>query len=295
MRLANRLRHAWFWRPLIAGSFGALLALYLALPVVWLVRTSLMAEIDAMSVPPRIIPEKVSWEAYALLFNASASRPLIGVQEIYEVLPSLGNSTLVAVSVAFLNLLFGAPAAYALARLTFAANRWFLFLYVLTRMVPLVALMIPLYLVVRSIGLLNTRTALIVVHTALTLPFTVWLLKEYFSTVPRDLEDAARVDRCNWLRMMLYVLLPVAAPGLIAASMFAFMFSWNEFLFALLFTNTIASKTVTVAVAGFISDLSLPRTVVAAAGVLALLPPVFVALLLQRQITQGLVAGAVKG
>lgn len=290
-----RLRHAPFWRPLIAGILGLLIALYLALPVVWLLRTSLMPEIDVMSVPPRIAPERLSFEAFALLLNLAPTRPLIGVQEIYEVLPSLGNSALIAVSVALLNLLLGSPAAYALARLRFPGSQPLLLLYVLTRMVPLVALMIPLYLVIRSAQLLDTRTALIATHTALTLPFSVWLLKEYFATVPRDLEDAARVDRCNWLRMMVHVLLPVTAPGLVAAAMFAFMFSWNEFLFALLFTNTLASKTVPVAVAGFISDLSLPRTVVAAAGVLAALPPVIGALILQRQITQGLVAGAVKG
>jgi multiple sugar transport system permease protein len=211
------------------------------------------------------------------------------------VLPSLLNSAVIACSVAFLNLLLGSPAAYGLARLRFAASGSLLLIYVLTRMVPLVALMIPLYLVVRSAHLLDTRASLIITHTVLTLPFSVWLLREYFMTVPRDLEDAARVDRCNWLRMMLYVLLPVSTPGLVAAAMFAFMFSWNEFLFALLFTNTLASKTVTVAVAGFISDLSLPRTVVAAAGILALLPPVVGALILQRQITQGLVSGAIKG
>ena len=210
-------------------------------------------------------------------------------------LPSLGNSALVATAVALLNLLLGSPAASALARLRFGGARPLLLMYVLTRMVPLVALMIPLYLVIRSAGLLDTRTALIVTHTALTLPFSVWLLKEYFSTIPRDLEDAARVDRCSWPRMMIHVLVPVTAPGLISAAMFAFMFSWNEFLFALLFTNTIAAKTVPVAVAGFISDLSLPRTIVAAAGVLAALPPVIGALILQRHITQGLVAGAVKG
>lgn len=248
-----------------------------------------------MSVPPQLIPSKISFEAYAVLLNLTPTRPLIGVQEIFEVLPSLGNSALVATSVAVLNLLLGCPAAYALARLHFGGARPLLLMYVLTRMVPLVALMIPLYLVVRFAHLLDTRAALIATHTALTLPFSVWLLKEYFSTVPRDLEDAARVDRCNWLRMMVHVLLPVTTPGLISAAMFAFMFSWNEFLFALLFTNTLASKTVPVAVAGFISDLSLPRTIVAAAGVLAALPPVIGALFLQRQITQGLVAGAVKG
>jgi multiple sugar transport system permease protein len=291
----RRLRHAPFWRPLVAGTLGLGIALYLALPVLWLLRTSLMPEIDAMSVPPQVFPKAISFEAYALLFNLTANRPLIGVHEIYEVLPSLGNSAIIAVTVAVLNLLLGSPAAYALARLSFKGARSLLTLYVLTRMVPLVALMIPLYLAIRSAHLLDTRTSLIVTHTALTLPFSVWLLKEYFSTVPRDLEDAARVDRCNWPRMMLHVFLPVTVPGLIAAAMFAFMFSWNEFLFALLFTNTLAAKTVPVAVAGFISDLSLPRTIVAAAGLLAALPPVIGALLLQRQITQGLVAGAVKG
>lgn len=295
MTLLERLRWTLPWRATAITLLGFAIALYLLLPVLWLVRTSFMPEIDAMSVPPQWLPERATAEAYEFLFDLSPTKPLIGAQEISEVVPSLRNSLLVALSVALINLLFGSPAAYALARLRFRGAGTLMLGYVLTRMVPFVALMIPLYLLIRWAGLLDTPVALVVTYAALTLPFTVWILKGYFETIPRDLEDAARVDRCNWLGMMWHVFLPVAMPGLAAAAMFAFMFSWNEFLFALLFTNSLASKTVTVAVAGFISDLSLPRTIVAAAGVLAALPPVLGALLMQRLITQGLASGAVKG
>lgn len=283
------------WRLLMTSAAGLGVACYFLLPFLWLVITSFMSESEALSVPPHWWPHEPTVIAYAYLFDFSAAKPLIGAQQVSEVVPSMANSLIVALSVAMINLLLGVPAAYSLARLRFPGSGALLILYIATRMVPVIALMIPLYMWIRAARLLDTPFALILTYPALTLPLTIWILKSYFETVPRDLEDAARVDRCNWLQMMRHVFLPVTMPGLIAAAVFSFMFAWSEFLFALLFTSTLASKTVTVAIAGFISDLNLPRTVVAAAGVLAALPPVAGALFLQRLIVQGLVSGAVKG
>jgi len=295
MSARHSLRYRVPQRSIWIAFLGVAIGLYVLLPFLWLVISSFMSEVEVLAVPPHWIPEHPTTVAYEYLFNFTAERPRIGAQAISEVVPSMRNSALVAVSVAMLNLLLGTPAAYALARLHFRGNQTLLVLYLVTRMVPYVALMIPLYLVIRAANLLDSRLSLIATYTAFTLPFSIWILKSYFQTIPRDLEDAARVDRCGWLRMMLHVFLPVATPGLVSAATFAFMYSWNEFLFALLFTSTLASKTVTVAVAGFVSDLALPRTLVAAAGVLAALPPLAGALLVQRLIMQGLVSGSVKG
>jgi multiple sugar transport system permease protein len=167
--------------------------------------------------------------------------------------------------------------------------------YLFSRMLPGLSLIIPMYLVIRALGLLDTLPGLILPYTALTLPFTIWILRSYFMTIPRELEDAARVDRCNWLNMMWRVFLPVAAPGLIASAMFSFMAAWKEFLFALIFSSSMAAKTVPVIVAEFNDPQVVPRTIMTASGVVAVIPPLILAVIFQRLIIQGLVAGSVKG
>jgi len=133
-----------------------------------------------------------------------------------------------------------------------------------------------------------------VTYVSFTLPFTIWLLKNYFQTIPRSLEEAAYMDGCSWLQMMWRVLLPAAFPGLIAAGMFAFMTAWNDYLFAVILTSTTAAKTLPVVVAGFATDVTTERTLMATSGVLAIIPPLALAFLFQRLIVQGLTSGAVK-
>jgi multiple sugar transport system permease protein len=161
-------------------------------------------------------------------------------------------------------------------------------------MLPGIALIVPLYLTIRTYGLLDHLAALIITYLTFTLPFTIWLLKNYFQAIPRSLEEAALVDGCNWGQMFRYVLLPAAAPGLVAAAMFAFMTAWNDYLFAVILTSTIASKTMPVVVAGFATDVTTERTLMAASGVLAVIPPLVMAFAFQRLIVQGLTSGAVK-
>jgi len=161
-------------------------------------------------------------------------------------------------------------------------------------MLPGIALIVPLYLTIRTYGLLDHLSALVITYLTFTLPFTIWLLKSYFQAIPRALEEAALIDGCNWGQMFWHVLLPAASPGLVAAAMFSFMTAWNDYLFAVILTSTIASKTMPVVVAGFATDVTTERTLMAASGVLAVIPPLLLAFLFQRLIVQGLTSGAVK-
>src|SRR6266566_3705187 len=138
------------------------------------------------------------------------------------------------------------------------------------------------------LGLLDTLLALILSYLTFTVPYSVWIMASYFRTIPRELEDAARVDRCNWINMMVRVFLPVASPGLIACAMFAFMSSWGEFLYALLFTSSLNSKTMPIIIAGFVTDTTTSPTLMNAGGVLAVLPPLVLALIFQRLIVSGI-------
>lgn len=275
---------------------GALLAAaYLVGPFLWLVITSLMTEAEALSVPPHWIPQNPTLDNYLFFERPTGERALLAAGAAINLPKAMMNSSIVAVSVALINVLIGSPAAYSFARLRFPGDTALLVTYLASRMVPGVALMIPLYVVMRNLGLLDTLLALIIVDSTFTLPFTIWILKSYFQTIPRDLDDAAKVDRCNWLQTMIYVFLPVARPGLVAAAMFAFMSAWGEFLFALVFSSTMLSKPLTVVVSELATDIAIQYTMMAASGVIAVVVPLCLALAFQRLIVQGLVAGSVKG
>jgi multiple sugar transport system permease protein len=251
--------------------------------------------VDAASVPPHFLPDDPTPANYLSFVNPSSDQALVGSNAVGDTPYAVLNSLVVALSTALVNLVLGTFAAYSFSRIQFRGSQLLLIVYLLTRMVPGIAIIIPFYLVMRSLGLLDTYGALILSYTTFALPITIWILKDYFRTVPRELEDAARVDRCGWFRMMWQVFLPISAPGLVAAAIFSFMTAWNEFMFALFMTSTISSQTIPVIAANFATDLNTQVTLMAAAGVLAVVPPLVLVLICQRLIVQGMAAGSVKG
>lgn len=285
------------WRALLVHGASILVVLWIVLPFAWVVLTSLMTEAESLSVPPHWIPDYITFDNYLAFLNPD----MLGTQRLVGGAAALGagramlNSTIVALSVAVVNMVVGALVGYSFARLNFRGSSTLLLIYLATRMVPALAIMVSLYLIFQTLGLLDTLLALILSYLTFTVPYSVWIMASYFRSIPRDLEDAARVDRCNWINMVVRVLLPVATPGLIACAMFAFMSSWGEFLYALLFTSTLNSKTMPIIIAGFVTDVNTSPVLMNAGGVLAVLPPLALALIFQRLIVSGITAGAVKG
>jgi multiple sugar transport system permease protein len=291
VRTAGRRRRRTCWLTLA----GALAAAYFLAPFSWLVLTSVMREPEAMAVPPHWVPERPTLGNYASFAAPGGTRSIVGSRAAENTVPAIGNSLIAATGTAVLNLVLGILAGYSFARLRFPGRTALMFLYLGSRMVPGIALIVPLYLVIQRLGLLDNLLALVVTYLTFTLPFTIWLLKSYFQGIPRELEEAALVDGCGWSAMVRRVLLPAAAPGLVAAAMFAFMTAWNDYLFAVILTSSMAAKTAPVVVAGFATDVTTERTLMAAGGVLAVIPPLVLAFVFQRLIVQGLVSGAVKG
>jgi multiple sugar transport system permease protein len=283
-------------RRMVLRTLGgvAVASLFLA-PFSWLVLTSVMREQEAMSVPPHWIPDRATLANYLTFFQPGGIRSIVGSRAAENTLPAIGNSLAAATATALLNVVLGTLAGYSFARLRFPGRTTLMFLYLGSRMVPGIALIVPLYLVIQRLGLLDNLLALVITYLTFTLPFTIWLLKSYFQGIPRELEEAALVDGCTWLGMVRRVLVPSAVPGLVAAAMFAFMTAWNDYLFAVILTSSMAAKTAPVVVAGFATDVTTERTLMAAGGVLAVIPPLVLAFLFQRLIVQGLVSGAVKG
>ncbi|MBV9959681.1 MAG: carbohydrate ABC transporter permease [Acidobacteria bacterium] len=276
-----RLIKAQLWKQ----AFVALACLAALAPVYWLVTISLKSEVDQFAVPPRWFVFKPTLAHYADAFLAR----------------SFGQYLITSATVAVLStacaLLLGTLAAYALAR--FRLPRKLdarLALWILsTRMFPPIVTAVPLFLLMRDVRLLNTKLSLIIVYTAFNLPFVVWMMRGFFLEVPRELEEAARVDGDSRLGALRRVVLPLVAPGLAATAVFCLIISWNEFLFALVLTQTDAAMTLPVGIAGRVTQYEIKWGVMSAAGVVAMLPILIFALAVQRYLVRGLSLGAVKG
>ncbi len=212
-----------------------------------------------------------------------------------DVLPSMWNSFVVALGVVIVNVILGSLAAYGLARLRFAGKQYLFYLVLASRIVPEVSLIVPFYLLIRSVGLLDSYLGLIVTYIPISLPLVIFVLVAYFETVPREIENAARMDGCNRFQTLRRVILPLSTPAIITAGVFAFLTSWNEFLFPLVLTQTMKSRPITVTLLDFVSEFSVSYARMNAAGVACVVIPVALALFFQRYFVRGLTAGAVKG
>jgi multiple sugar transport system permease protein len=208
---------------------------------------------------------------------------------------TLRNSFVIASSVTVISLLVGSLAAYSLVRIALPFRQGMLLGIMGTRMIPEVSLVIPLYILATRLHLYNTPYVLILTYLSFALPFAIWLMAAFFETIPIELEDAARIDGCSRLKILFQIILPISAPGLVSTALFVFLTAWDEFFFALIFTSTVAAKTVPVAIAEFTGRYVVDIGGMMTGGVLAAIPPVLLALLFQRYIVSGLTAGAVKG
>ena len=293
---------------LLLFTASLLVLAYVLAPIAWMLSSAFQTEAEIVSVPPHWIPHEPTYENFDAIFfrefedvtyeNRKQADPVSGgyiPSTAKELLPAMWNSFIVSVSVVILNLLVGVPAAYAMAKIRFRGRQASIYTILTTRVIPDIALVVPFFLVIKNLGLLDHVGSLIITYLAVTVPFTVFILISYFESLPDELDKAARVDGCSRLQTLTKVFLPLAMPSLVAVMLFAFLTSWNEFLLALMFTQTEASKTLPIIIAGFTSDFTISFSFINAAGVVAIVPPVLLALLFERYIVSGLTAGAVKG
>lgn len=258
----------------------ALLAAY-ATPFWWTLSTSLKPEADLLRVPP-LLPAPPTLVHYRAVLERS-------------LLPeALANSLGIGLLTTLLALALGLPAAWALARLPVRGRGLLLLGIVATTALPQIATVSPLYLMLRATGLRDTWTAVVLAHTSFALPLTIWLLAGFIREIPRALEEAAAVDGAGPWATARFVVGPVLAPGLASAALLAFLFSWNEFLFAYTFTASGASRTVPVALALFPGVFEVPWGDIAAAAMLASVPTLLIVVGLQRYLVRGLLAGAIR-
>lgn len=264
-----------------------LLAAVILVPVLWLFVMSISPAADLAAKPLRWWPEHVDFSRYGVLLSTVENSAGAAFTS------SLRNSIQIAGMATLAALALSIPAGWAVSRTPSVG--WSLSMVIATYMLPPVALAVPLYMGLAYLDLLNNVYGLALVYLTILAPFTTWLMKSGFDTIPREIEAAAMIDGAGLFQTLRIITLPLAGPVMATAALFAFLLAWDEFFYALLFTSDQRAKTLTVAIAdlagGRVSDYGL----IATAGVLAALPPVAVGLFMQRALISGLTSGGVKG
>lgn len=270
----------------LAKYTAAFLALSFALaPIYWLVTISLKREIDQFASPPLWFTFSPTLRHYSAIFAHDA----FGRYFLNSVIVSTG-STLIA-------LLLGLPAAYGLVRFPWPRDwsRGISFWILSNRMLPPIVTIIPLFLMLRQIHLLNSLAGLVLVDVAMNLPFVVWMMRGFIEELPREIEEAAMLDGESRMGVLLRVVLPLVRPGLAATAVFCLIVAWNEFLFALILSQTESAMTLPVGIAAHVTQYEIQWGAMSAAGVVAMLPVLIFAAAAQRYFVRGMSLGAVKG
>lgn len=287
-------RKSW-QRGALLYSATAVLAIWILGPILWAVNASFQTDNELFSVPPQWIPENPTLDNYKYIIT-KVPPPIyqggeMGRRAAGDVLMigrAMQNSVIVASLTALLNLSITVPAAYAFSRMKFIGRNISFGFIMLSRLIPAIALAIPIFIVVKEIGLLDTYPALILVYLAFTLPFTIWFMARYFDHVPPEIEDAALIDGCSRLGALTRIVIPLTLPGIAATGAVAFIFAYSEFLFAVLLTKTMATRTVPVVLTSAAINHDVSYALATTALVLSIIPPIAFALIFRKYITRGL-------
>jgi N,N'-diacetylchitobiose transport system permease protein len=264
----------------IAGLVSIIL---MGFPVYWMLTTSFKKREDVLSTEPRILPESFTLDSYREAFSREG---------FYT---SLRNSLIVVLITVLISLFLATFASVAIARMKFRGKRSFITTLLIVQMLPLSALIIPLFLLLTKLQVTNTIGGLAITYVAFILPFTIWTLRGFLANIPYDIEEASLVDGCTRLQAYRYVLLPLMAPGLVATAIFAFIQAWNEFLLAYIIMQSQDKLTLPVWLAGFTTRTGTDWGPLMAASTVTAIPVVIFFSLIQKRIATGVTSGAVKG
>jgi multiple sugar transport system permease protein len=287
-------------KPLMRiGIYAAatIIVLSVLLPFSWLFISSITTNQELASFPPHWIPKEPTFERYATVLlgkevsfrGSSLSAP----SKIF--MSAMVNSLIIASVVTSLSIFFGMLAAYAFSQFKFRFRDKLFLLTICVQMLPAMAIIIPMYMLFKSMELTNTYFNLILLYTSGSVTYVIWVMVGFFSRTPKELEESARIDGCTRLGAFFRIILPISVPGLVATGTLVFLQIWNEFLFALIFTKGNMGKTISLAIGEFSTQFSIDYGMMATGGVLTAIPPIILAFLFQKYIVQGLTNGALKG
>ena len=270
-------------------SLILLVLVLVLLPIYWMLNTSFKIQPEIMKLPPTLVPHQFTFANYLSILVGSVASSI-------KFLVYFKNSMIVSLSTMLTTLLLATPAAYAFSRVPFSGKRSLIYLVLVSQMLPIVLILIPLYKTFLKLKLLSTYPGLILPYLMFTLPFSLWMLKGYFDSIPRELDESAKVDGCNKMQAMLLVVMPNVKPGLTATAIVTFIMAWDEFIIALTIMDKPTMRTLPVGIIqSFVGEFSIRWGEMMAASVVTTIPVVIIFIFLSRYLIGGLIAGAVKG
>ena len=276
-------RSRWLSTRTLLYVGAALLAVQAAFPFFWMVSTSFKPPAEVFAQPPAFIPDDPTWENFRRLFTAT------------NFLIYFKNSLIVSGLAVLLTMVVSAAGAYSLTRFTYLGREKIAGLILCTYMFAPIMVVIPFFILVKKLGIENTHFALVLAFTSVCLPFTLWLMRAFFATIPLELEEAALVDGAGRVRALIYVVLPLALPGIIATSIFTFILAWNDYIFTRILITSDELKTLPVGVQDLFHSALIDWGLIMAAGMMITIPALLFFLSVQRYLIRGWGAGGVKG
>jgi multiple sugar transport system permease protein len=267
----------------VCYALVVLITIFAVFPVLWTFLTSLKPEADIVTAHPSYIPARITFHNYEAIWTRSNFPTLIL------------NSAITTGITVVICLVLGTLAAYSIARYRFRGRRELMLFYLVIRMFPAVMIIVPLFVLMRNVGLLDSRLGLALAYTTFLLPVFIWMMKGFFDGVPHELEEAARIDGASRLTAMVRIVLPLVVSGLVATAVFVAIGAWNEYLFALMLTTSTGSRTWPVGLQLMVGEFQLPWGALSAGGIISIVPVMLLFALVQRAMVRGLTSGAVKG
>lgn len=251
-------------------------------PLLWMFMLSIRENREVFTIPTRIIPHKITLEPYLTVLG----KP--------DMVKLFINSYLVTLAVTFISVFLAALSGFGLSRFHFSGKRFTILYLLLTQMFPMVLLSIPYFLIISKLGLYNTRIALIIVDVSFALPFSALMMRDFISTIPIEIDEAAIMDGCGQFKIFSHIIVPVALPGLVATAVYTFILAWNEFLYAAILTQDTAARTLPVGIGMLIGQYTTQYNEMMALSVLASVPLIICFLFVQKSFVAGMTAGSVK-
>ena len=253
------------------------------IPLYWIVINSLKTDVEIFSTPLTYIPHELTLDAYISQFSGDNN-----------IIKAFANSCIIAIISTVLSFTLAVPAAYGLARFPMRGAKVFIMLFLVTQMLPVTLILTPLFLIYKGVGILNTYLAPALSDATISIPFVVLILRTYFLSLPKELEDSAKIDGCNTFTAFIRIMLPISYPGLVMAAAFSFLFAWGDLAFALTFTSSPEMRPMTATIYNFMGKYGMQWNKIMAFGTLLVLPVIVIFVSLQKYIVSGLTNGAMK-
>lgn len=254
-------------------------------PLYWMVVTSLKYEQDVFAIHPTLIPVRVFWDSYASQLGDGQ----------FNMFRSFFNSAVIALSAMAVSTILSIPAAYGLARFRFKGKRLCILLFLITQMLPAVFVLTPLFIIFKYMGALDTYVSPIIADCTIGIPFSVLILRTYFLSIPKELDDSAKIDGCNHFTAFLRIMVPIASPGVIVAAVFSFLYAWGDLVYGMTFIGKQEMRPITAGIFNFMGQYGIAWNYLMAFGVVTIVPVVLIFVFMQRYIISGLTNGAIKG